>query len=146
MSEKINEEYDANWAIDLGNVPYEPVTAEFEYVDHGHQIAPMELRCNPAPADITFSNDNEMKVTIHLNDGTYELGEGVELEDASEFFWTFISGDSPQHLRNQLQAAEEEIASLMVWKNLWEQNLEAKRKLATMEDGTDYERAMKVIS
>ncbi len=107
--------------------------------------------------NIEFSHvDREgPSIIIDCERGTVKLGEGIEIDDASELFWTVLADQSPKHLLAQMEEMEETIADLLTYKALWDQNTEAKNKLAKiatelvgvqpMSDRSDYDRAMKVV-
>jgi len=130
----------------------------------------INLRKEPKNYDICFMADNETKVTIHADTGRVELAEGVDIDEASELFWTVLAGESPkallteiEDLKMRLQAyetegsrvAEFDLAMVSVVENPEEgcefspemkEDIEHfQSKMSAALDRDDYDRAMKVI-
>lgn len=79
--------------------------------------------------EIVFSADCEWKVKIHTETGRVEFAEGVDLDAASELFWTVLAGESPTALLKEIDDLKSQLVADEV----------------PMVEDSSYERAMKVI-
>jgi hypothetical protein len=106
--------------------------------------------------EIVFSADNNWKVKIHTDTGRVEFADGVDIDEASELFWTALAGESPakltkeiEELQKQLAPYEEETKRVVDYELAMISMVENPEKgcefSPELQSALDYGRAMKVV-
>ena len=111
----------------------------------------LELKLPEPNYEIVFSADCEWKVKIHTETGRVEFAEGVDLDDASELFWTVLAGESPKALLDEIDELKKRLSDAETEPSRVEEFDLA--MISVVKDPEDdcqvqpdnYERAMKVI-